>query len=328
MQTPTVDLFTLALNLVNQWQCVSVDFDKDASRLDIVIDFQRGSTFPCPSCGKAGNPVHDTIEKDWRHLNFFEHVCYLHARVPRTRCDTCGVLLVTVPWARSGSGFTLLYEALVLALVPQMSVMGVARQMRIHDTQLWRVVHHYVGEARERVEFHAVRSLTVDETSARKGHRYVTVFADPVEKRVLYATEGKDKKTVGRFVNDFHTHNGDPDAIREVCMDMSPAFIEGVREALPNAKLTFDRFHVMQLASKAMDEVRRRETPSDALLKGSRYLWLYRPENLSARKQTLLEGHLSRNERMAKAYELVLDLRTFYEVEKTSAEILRGALYN
>jgi len=89
--------------------------------------FGQGGRFTCPECGKGGCAAHDTTEKTWRHLDFFQHEAFLHARVPRVSCDGCGVKLVEVPWARTGSGFTLLFEALILALVKSMPVAAVAR---------------------------------------------------------------------------------------------------------------------------------------------------------------------------------------------------------
>src|SRR5262249_21929417 len=79
----------------------------DKKRLDLEIDFKTGGRFACPECGKAECPVHDTVKKTWRHLNFFQHEAYLQARVARIDCPDCGVRLVNVPWARPGSGFTL-----------------------------------------------------------------------------------------------------------------------------------------------------------------------------------------------------------------------------
>jgi transposase len=91
--------------------------------------------------------VHDTVKKTWRHLNFFQHQAFLHARVPRIDCPDCGVRLVAVPWARPGSGFTLLFEAFVMTLVKGMPVAAAARVVGEHDTRLWRVIQHYVDDA-------------------------------------------------------------------------------------------------------------------------------------------------------------------------------------
>jgi transposase len=135
-------LLQLALGVAPPWTVVSSDFDTVARRLDIYIDFTAGSRFTCPSCGAADCPAHDTEQVMWRHLNFFEHQAYLHARVPRVRCVRCGVKKVSVPWAREGGGFTLLFEALVMALVSAMPVNAVARLVGEHDTRLWRVIHH------------------------------------------------------------------------------------------------------------------------------------------------------------------------------------------
>ncbi len=113
-----ISLLQLALGLAPPWTVTGSDFDTEARRLDIHIDFAAGSRFACPGCGAADCPAHDTERMTWRHLNFFQHQAYLHARVPRVRCVRCGVKKVSVPWAREGGGFTLLFEALVMALAP------------------------------------------------------------------------------------------------------------------------------------------------------------------------------------------------------------------
>src|SRR5580693_8937712 len=101
-------LLQQALGLAPPWAVSRSDFDPEAHRLDIEIDFAPGSRFACPTCGAADCPAYDTERMTWRHLNFFQHEAYLHARVPRVRCDKCGIKTVNVPWARPGSGFTLL----------------------------------------------------------------------------------------------------------------------------------------------------------------------------------------------------------------------------
>ena len=89
------------------------------------LDFEEGKRFGCPQCGKLC-PTHDTSIKRWRHLNFFQYECLLEARVPRSNCPEHGVLSVAVPWAREGSGFTLLFEALAMLLCREMPMAAVA----------------------------------------------------------------------------------------------------------------------------------------------------------------------------------------------------------
>ena len=237
------NLLQLALGLTPPWTVTRSNFDPEAKRLDIQIDFPSGSRFPCPKCGAADCPAYDTEQMSWRHLNFFQHQAYLNARVPRVRCDNCGIKKVHVPWARPDSGFTLLFEALLMTMVSAMPVKTVARMVGEHDTRLWRVLHHYVDQARAQVDASAVTRVAIDETAARRGHDYITLFVDIDQARVLFATEGKDAATVAAFADDLAAHGGDAEAVDEVCIDMSPAFIKGTAEHLPNAAITFDKFH-------------------------------------------------------------------------------------
>lgn len=310
-----LDLFKAALGLQDPWMVVSMDFDPAGHRLDLHLDFARGARFPCPEGDEAACPVHDTTDKTWRHLDFFQHQAYLHARVPRISCPTHGVRQVAVAWARPESGFTLLFEALLMALVTEMPVKAVADLVAEHDTRLWRVLHHYVERARAARSDAAVRTVGIDETSARRGHDYISLFADLGAPRVLYATEGRDHATVQRFAEDLIAHRGDPEAIRDVCCDMSPAYVLGIETSLPNAEITFDRYHLAQLLSKAVDEVRREEAPARPELKGSRYLWLKRPGKLTDRQRADLAYLRARGQglRTARAYRWRLAFDAFFD---------------
>lgn len=138
------DLFQMALGLFPPWLVERCKFDPDEKQLDIYIDFARGGEFSCPECGRSDCKAYDTLNKVWRHLNFFEHVTYLHVRTPRVECPGCGVKLVSVPWAREGSGFTLLFEAFMMAMAKEMPVNAIARLVGEHDTRIWRILHYYV----------------------------------------------------------------------------------------------------------------------------------------------------------------------------------------
>jgi len=158
-----------------------------------------------------------------------------------------------------GSGFTLLFEALVMMMAKAMPIKSIAKIVNEHDTRLWRVLDHYLHVARREADFSTVTEVGVDETSSKRGHRYVSLFVDLEMPRVLFATEGKDATTLARFETDLEAHHGDPAHIQEVCCDMSPAFIKGVEKHFPRAHLTFDKFHVLKVLNEAVDEVRRQE---------------------------------------------------------------------
>ncbi len=226
-----LDLFQLALGLESPWSVSSSSFDTEQKRLDIHIDFAPGSVFCCPKCGRSGLKAYDTSESTWRHLNFFQHEAYLTARVPRVSCPDCGILkLSKLPWARRESGFSLLFEAMVMVMAKSMPVNVIASIIDEHDTRIWRIITHYVEQARSQDDHSGVTTVGVDETASKRGHNYVSLFVDLAVPKVLFVTDGKDAATVKRFRDDLTAHRGDPAQISEFCSDMSPAFIKGVTD--------------------------------------------------------------------------------------------------
>ena len=307
-------LFAVALGIAPPWEVEGVEFSKETKRLDIKIGFSRGATFVCPVCGTSA-PAYDTKEKTWRHLNFFQYEAYLTARVPRVKCPNagCGVKQVSVPWAREGSGFTLLFEALVMTLAREMPIKVAASFLGEHDTRIWRVIDHYIQDARAHVDHSGVQRVGMDETSARKGQDYVSFFFDMDQRRLLFGTEGKDHKTVKAFIEDLDTHNGSAENITDASLDMSKAFIKGVREAMPNAEITFDPFHLIKLMNDSLSKVRAEEAKLfPGLMKGSRYAVLKNPENLTEKQEGTLTKLCNYRLKTARAYLLKLALQDVY----------------
>ena len=172
--------------------------------------------------------AYDTSEATWRHLNFFQHKAYLTARVTRISCLDYGILkLKSFLWSRRESGFTLLFEAMIMVMAQSIPVKSIAAIVVEHDTRIWRFINHYVEEARGQEDYSAVTTVGVDEPSSKRGHNYMTLFVDLVVPKVLFVTEGKDASTVKRFSYDLAAHKGDPAKINEFCSDISPAFIKG-----------------------------------------------------------------------------------------------------
>lgn len=316
-------LLQLALGINSPWFVAASDFDAEKKRLDIEVDFKAGARFACPDCKGADCPVHDTTRKTWRHLDFFQHQAFLHARTPRITCDKCGVRQVDVPWARKGSGFSLLFEALAMTLVVHMPVAAAARILGVHDTKLWRVVQHYVEAAVDEMDLAAMRRVCIDETAAKRGHNYITLFVDIDARKVVYVAEGRGAKTIGQFADHVDDHNSDASRIKEVCIDMSAAYIAGVTESLTEAEITFDRFHVMKLIAEAVDKVRRAEVKSRPELKGSRYLWLKNDASLSAREMGQRGSLAKANLKTGRAWAMRLAFQDIYkEQSREWAEIM------
>ncbi len=132
----------------------------------------------------------------------------------------------------------------MLSFATAMPMAKVAQMTREHDTRIWRVVEHHVNAARDQLDCSGVHRVGMDETAAAKGQDYVSIFADLDARRVIFATEGRSVDTVARFAADLAEHGGDPAKVTDTSSDMSTAFISGIAQHLPNATMTFDRYHL------------------------------------------------------------------------------------
>lgn len=304
-------LFAAGLGLSAPWKVVRSgleDGGEGSKFLSVDIEVEPGSRMPCPCCGTPC-ALYDHEVKRWRHLNFWQHFTYLSARVPRVECPEHGVRQVAVPWARPESGFTVMFEAFVMALAREMPVAAVAGLVAEHDTRLWRVVRHYVGQAHGRQDWSGLEAVSIDETATRKGHRYATVVVeiDPDKEqpaRLLFMTPERSAASVGQFVEAMPGHGARAGQVQMAAIDMSAAYQKGVSEHLPEARMVFDRFHVMQLAGHALDEVRKHLQREGADVKGA--LWALRgnESRLSQEQLRLRQDLCARHKELGRAMAL------------------------
>ncbi len=145
--------------------------------VDIYFDFIKGSEFTCPICNKPCK-IHDTKERSWKHLPLFHYESYIHARVPRTKCEEHGTKIVDIPWSRSDTGFTSLFEVDVDALCKEMPAASVAERAKIHEESTWRILAYHVNKALKHVDLSQLDTIGVDEIAVKKGHKYITLFYD------------------------------------------------------------------------------------------------------------------------------------------------------
>ena len=288
-------LFTLALGIQSPWYVREISMKPQTGivgELHIYLDFKPGSLFQIE--GLKARVAYDTAERTWQHLNFFQHKCFLHARVPRIKDDTGKPQTVPVPWARPGSGFTLLFEAYAMLLIEcEMPVSKAGSVLGVYPNRIWGVFNHWVGKAHSNDDISGIKQVGFDETSTKKGHHYVTVAVDLDQRRVVFATPGKDASTIKTTAGYFGSKGVAPSEIKQLCMDMSPSFISGAMGAFPDAAITFDKFHVVKEVNNAMDELRRLEARQVADLKGTKYTFLKNDSNLTkiqrAQKDMLLD---------------------------------------
>jgi transposase len=320
------DIISLGLGIQSPWHIVGqlLDTSVNPQELKIRLKADRGSEFPCPDCDQMCK-AHDFREKTWRHLNFFQHHCYITAHVPRTNCPEHGVKSINVPWARKGSHFTLLFEQAAMTLVREMPVLAAARIMEISDKSLWRIVFHYVNGAISKMDLSNISGIAVDETSSGKRHQYVTIFidVDAAEKPVLFVVPGKGKDTIEAFKKFLQDHQGKAGNIARVVCDMSPAFISGAEENFENAVVVVDWFHVVKLFTKAVDEVRREESQRCKMRQGTRWAVLKAEDNLSEEQKELLAQLESYAHYTAQAWRIKEMLRWINSAETSQAATWR-----
>jgi transposase len=312
-------LFTQALGLGSPWNVVSSNFDPVGKSLELCIDFERGARFADPEGGEMC-PVHDTVQRSWQHLNFFEHRTTIHARVPRIKTSSGSVKNVEVPWARPNGGFTLLMEAFLLAMAKVLPVAEISRQTSISEDRIWHLIRSRVEEAWKQTDWSGLERLGVDETSTRKGHKYGTVFLQIEGKetargrgaaksaRLLFFTPGKDQQTFSQFVAEMERRGVPPAQVNEIALDMSRAFIAGAGEHFPNAQLCFDRFHVMKICGQAIEEIRKEIVREQGSLpRGAMWALRGNPENLKEEHRQLREQICKEHGKIARA----LSIREF-----------------
>jgi len=313
-------LFHEMLGLGLNWEVIESRFERESGTVFLEIR-ETPRLLESVRCPTDGGLVfcHDHTETlTWRHLNVFQHRCEITCRLPRARCRQCGhVFRVRPPWEGLSAHFTKEFEAFALLLMREMPMSKAAELVGETDTRLWRMLFRQVDAAYAEADFSNVCCVGVDEMSVRKGHKYLSVFADLVARRVLFATEGKDKETWVRFLEELEKHNGHRHALTQVSMDMSPAYQSGVTENCRHAQVVFDKFHVIQKANQAVDKVRRAEVRLggkgvwEALHK-SQWLWRKNPENLNEREQARLAQIQDKNLSTAKAYQMRLILQDIY----------------
>lgn len=319
-------LFHDLLGLGLSWEVSESRFEGTSGT--VFLEIRETSRFweqvRCPKCTCEATCHDHTETLTWRHLNVFQHRCEITCRLPRGECRKCGHLFrVRPPWEGLSKHFTKEFEAFALLLMREMPMSKVAQAVGETDTRLWRMLFRQVEAAYAESDFSQVCCVAVDEMSVRKGREYISVFADLIKKRVMFATEGNDHETWIGFLEAFEKHHGHRHSITQAIMDMSAAYQKGARENCRNAQVVFDKFHVIQNVSKAVDQVRMRELRSGGkgvweALRKSRWLWRKNPENLTEQQQERLAEIKNKNLITAKAYQMRLILQEIYQIPEAT----------
>lgn len=326
------DLYARILGVESPWEVTDVELRVGAGEVEVKVRYSSSEPALCPECG-AKAKRYDTRQRRWRHLPTCQYKTILSAAVPRVVCPEHGVRTLAVPWSDPGSGFTALFEALVIAWLREANISAVARQLSLSWDEVDGVLQRAVRRGLARRRLRAPRRLGVDETSFQKRHEYVTVVADLERGVVQHVADGHGKESLSSYYSSLPAD--ELAQIEAVAMDMWGPYIAATRDALPGAdeKIAFDKFHVAMHLGTAVDRVRRAENEAlcaqgDPSLKGTRHLWLYHPEHLPCSRHPHFESLVRKALKTARAWMLKeLAMEMWERRDRNAAQGIFNAWY-
>jgi transposase len=212
----------------------------------------------CGECGQTGPhlQVHDRRVKRWRHLDLGASRCILECELRRLRCPDCGVRPEPVPWARPGAAHTRDFEDVVAWLAQQMAFAPITRLLRVGWHTIGPIVARVVSDGLDDRRLDGLVCIGVDEISCRRHHRYLTSVADHTTGAIVWCQPGRNSAALAAFFDELGDRR---DTIRAVSIDISGEYQRAIRQAVPDAEIYLDPFHVVRLGARATDRVRRDE---------------------------------------------------------------------
>ena len=294
----------------------------------VTVAFLRAKKPVCSGCGARGLAIKEHRVKRWRHLDQGGLRCLVECRLRRLYCPGCGEVFEAVPWARAGSPYTRDFEDLTAWLAQQMSQTQVERLMRIAWRSVGKILARVVAEKLPAGRLDGLELIGVDEVNYGADHKFLTCVANHESGGIVWATEGRNAASLQAFFDGLTDEQ--KASIRAVSIDMSAGYEKAIRDpdnGVPHAQVVFDPFHVVQLGSKAADQVRRAEynkhgrsaTGEGKWIKGTRYSLLKDPGKQTTKQLLKLAEVVLTNKPMYRAFLLYGELRYLYQVPKHEA---------
>ena len=280
----------------------------------------RRSRRVCSRCGQLGGHIHGRRVKRWRHLDLGANRCVVECELRRLWCRDCGAQFEAVPWARAGSRYTRDFEDVVAWLAQQMAKTPIAGLLRIAWDTVGRIVERVVADHLDQTRLEGLVAIGVDEISYRRGQRYLTSVVDHKAGAIVWCAPGRNAQTLQGF---FELLGDRKHTIKAVSIDMSGGYQQAIRQSIPHAEICFDPFHVVRLAQRAVDQVRRDEwnahdrshTPAGRWVKGTRWSLLKSPEKQTIDQLAKLGEVQQANRPLYRAFRLKEELRLLYRLE-------------
>jgi len=312
------ELIAETLDLQEPWQIERVKFNAESHQVDIFVTIKESAEFACPKCGKtAKRHGYEKTERAWRHADILFCPTYVHCKRPKIKCENCGVKQVNAPWERKNSRYTYLFEGYTVFLAQNMAIRKVEQAIKIDEKAVVNIMKYWVNKAVDKMDLSALSKIAVDETSFKKGHKYVTLIIDLLERKVIDIEDGRTADTIDKFKVFLESHGGNAERITTAVSDMSKSYLAGIANNFPNAMHVIDKFHVKQLLTKAMDEVRREEQRESAekleIFRGRRLLMI--PQDRQTEQQKAKTANISKvYPKTGRAFQIVSTFDEFYRI--------------
>ena len=305
-----------SLRLEEPWYIIGAEFHEEEPAIHIHVGVDKAAALCCPVCGAPTKRYgYEPKERIWRHADCLFYPCYVHCRRPRVLCDKCGAVQVNAPFERKNSRFTLLFEGYAMLLLQDVPRARAARLLRCDEKSLAGILTYWVHEAVNRMDLSDVSSIAIDETSFRRGHRYVTVAIDADKRRAFDVEPGRDKAAVKNVGEKLEAKRGSTRNVSSVTSDMSASYRSAIREVFPNARQTIDKFHVKQVLLKALDQVRKDEQNESGRKKElfeHRRLFMVPEGRMTDKQRTRVTDLSKQYKKTGRAFRIVQALDDFY----------------
>jgi len=322
------EVFQQILGLQAPWTVADVKLDLEVGQVDIYVEHADSTKFCCPQCDRELACYDHVAERRWRHLDTMQYRTILHAKPPRVKCPEHGVKQVQLPWAEKNSRFTLFFERFSIdVLLATQTVQGAAGILRTSWDETWHILKKAVARGKARKTDTVMPRIGIDEKAFRKGQNYISLIYDLDRSTVEAISDGNDTNAGNACFSQLS--QAQRDGVEAIAMDMSAAYVKSAKENIPLAetKIVHDRFHVMKLATEAVDKVRRGEhrklsADGDKRLSHTRYLWLSSQENLSEQQRERFDAVYTQGLETGKAWaykEMLRDL--WHHADATSATV-------
>ena len=293
--------------------------DGDLKYVNVTVLPRKNSQGICSGCSKPGTTYDHLPERRFEFVPLWNTAVYFVYRMRRINCVTCGVKVESVPWADGKHTMTKSLMQFLASWGRKLSWQETARSFNTSWQKVFASVKHVVEWWLENRQIDNVESIGVDEVAWKKGHKYLTLVyqIDKHCTRLLWVGKDRTAKTFLRFFRMFGKEN--TQKLKHVCSDMWQAYVKVIKKKAPQAIHILDRFHIVSMINKSIDEVRAseyRQMTNDGyepLLKKSRWWLLKRKENLTEKQELKLKDLLKYNLKSVRAYLLKEDFHGFWE---------------